>query len=106
MSLTSVGKLLKNVVRIANGRIKRWNFSVSYSCQFKIMHFICSLDYLSLLFFYHNMTRIHISKQYHKIRNLGTVLIIRKTRKKTYHPPPILHLNWSISLRTVDFTDF
>ena len=68
MSLTSVGKLLNKVVRIPNGRKKGWNISVSYSCQFKIMHFICSLDYLSLLF-YHNMTRIHISKQYHKMHN-------------------------------------
>ena len=57
--------------------------SVSYSCQFKIIHFICSYDYLSLLvFFYHNMTHIYISKQYHKNRNLGTVLIIRKNREK------------------------
>ena len=26
--------------------------------------------------------------------------------KTTYHPHPILHLKWSISLRTVDFTEF
>ena len=28
----------------------------------------------------------------------------KKNSKNTYHPLPILHLNWSISLRTVDFT--
>ena len=55
MSLTSVGKLLDKVVRIptnggGGGEGKRWNISVSYSCQFKIIHFICSLDYLSLFF--------------------------------------------------------
>ena len=50
VSLTSVGKLWNKVVRIQNGRKKRWNRSVSYSCQFNIMHFICSLNYLSLLF--------------------------------------------------------
>ena len=104
MSLTYVGKLLNKVDRNPNGREKMRNISVSYSDQFKIIHFICSLDYLS--FFYHNMTCIHISKQYHNNRNLVTVLIIRKTRKKNYHPRPILHLNWPISLRTVDFTEF
>ena len=51
MSLTSVGKLLKNVVRIPNGREKMRNISVSYRFQFKIMHFICSYNYLSLFFF-------------------------------------------------------
>ena len=50
MSLTSVGELLNKVVRIPNGREKTLNISVSHSCQFKIMHFICSLDYLSLFF--------------------------------------------------------
>ena len=77
------------------------NISVSYKFQFRIMHFICSCNYFSL-FFYHNMTRAHISKQYHKNRKLGTVLIIRKTRKQL----PIVHLKCSISLRTVDFTEF
>ena len=40
MSLTSVGKLYNKVVRIPNGGGGTWNISVSYSCQFKIMHFI------------------------------------------------------------------
>ena len=53
MSLTSVGKLLNKVVRIPQGRKKRYNISVSYSFQVKIMHFIiCSLDYISLCFFF------------------------------------------------------
>ena len=82
MSLTSVGKLLNKVVRIPNGKGKMRNISVSYRFQFRIMHIICSCNYLSL-FFYHNMTRAHISKQYHKNRNLGTVLIIRKNSKTT-----------------------
>ena len=47
MSLTSVGNLLNKVVRIPNGRggeggVGMRNISVSYSCLFKIMHFICS----------------------------------------------------------------
>ena len=57
------------------------NISASYSCQFKIMHFICSLNYISL-FFYHYIIRINMSKQYRKNRNVGTVLVIRKTRKQ------------------------
>ena len=57
------------------------NISVSYRCQFKIMHFICSSNNISLVL-YHNMTRIDVSKQYHKNRNLETVLIIGKTRKQ------------------------
>ena len=81
------------------------NISVSYRFQFKIMHFISSYNYL-LCSFYHNMTHAHISKQYHKNRNLGTVLIIRKNSKTTYHHLPVLHLKWPISLRTVDFTEF
>ena len=42
MSFTSEGKLLNKVVRIPNGGGGMRNISVSYSCQFKIMHFICS----------------------------------------------------------------
>ena len=41
-SLTSVGKLLNKVVRIPNGREIMRNLSISYGCQFKIMHFLCS----------------------------------------------------------------
>ena len=50
MSLTSVGKLLNKVVRIPNGREKMRNMSVSNRFHFKIMHFICSSNYLSLFF--------------------------------------------------------
>ena len=71
MSLTSVGKLLNKVVRIQNGGGGGGmrNISVSYRFQFKIMPFSCCYNYL-LCSFYHNMTRAHISKQYHKNRNL------------------------------------
>ena len=78
MSLTLVGKLLIKVVRISNGRKKRWTISVSYSCQLKKNAFHMLLG-LPFVVFYHNMTRIYISKQYDKNRNLGKVLIIRKT---------------------------
>ena len=65
MSLFSVGKLLNEVVRIPNVKGKMRNISVSYRFQFKIMYFIYSSNYLRCTF-YHNMTRAHISKQYHK----------------------------------------
>ena len=96
MSLTSVGNLLNKVVRIPNGSEKMRNISVSYRFQFKIMHFICSYNYISL-FFYHNTSRAHISKQYHKNRNLGTVLIIRKTRNNLPPTP-------NFASKMVDFT--
>ena len=80
MSLTSVGKLLNKVVRIPNGREKReiYQFLTTVGLKECISYapmttFCCC--------FYHSMTRLHISKQYHKNRNIGTVLIIRKTRK-------------------------
>ena len=50
MSLTSVEKLLNKVVRMPNGSDQMRNISVSYRLQFKIMHFICSYNYLSLFF--------------------------------------------------------
>ena len=49
MSLASVGKLVSKVVRIPNGSEKMRNMSVSYRFQFKIMHLICSYNYLSFL---------------------------------------------------------
>ena len=72
------------------------NISVSNRFQFKIMHFICSFNYISL-FFYHNMTRAHILKQYHKNRNLGTVLIIKKL-EINLPPTP------NFAYKMVDFT--
>ena len=72
MALTSVGNLLNKVVRIPNGSEKMRNVSVSYRFQFKIMHFICSYNYLSLFFtiirhvhiYQSNITRIETSEQF------------------------------------------
>ena len=71
MSLTSVGKLLNKVVRIPNGREKMRNISVSYRFQFRIMHFICSCNYLSLFFLpeYDTCTYIKAISQESKPRN-------------------------------------
>ena len=90
---------------------KKRNISVYYRFQFKIMHFICSYNYLSL-FFYPNRTRAHISKQYHKNQNFRTDLIIRKTRKQlTTHSQFCIvngqfHHAQSISLNVIWFCIF
>ena len=82
-------KLLNKVVRFPNGREKCgiYQFLTYFTLKKCIIFapittFRCS--------FYHNMTRAHIPKQYHKNRNLGTVLIIRQTRKVER----VLRLSW------------
>ena len=81
------------------------NISVSYRFQFKIMHFICSYNYLSLFFLpkYDTCTYIKAIPKESKPRTSSDY---KKNTKTTNHQLPILHLKWSISLRTVDFTEF
>ena len=101
MSLTSVGKLLNKVVRIQNGRenAEYINF-LQLSVLNNAFHMLLELHFVV---FYHNIIRIHISKQKSKPRNSSDY---KKNSKTANYPLPILHLNWSISLRTVDFTEF
>ena len=59
-----------------------WNFPLSHNCHFKAMRFIRSYDNPSLLF-YHDMTCMHISKQYSENHGLRTIHITsRKFRPK------------------------
>ena len=80
MSLTSVGKLFNKGVLNPNGRGKCGIYQfLQLSVKNNAFHMLLELHFVA---FYHDITRTHISKQYHKNRNLATVLIIRKTRKQ------------------------
>ena len=106
MSLTSVGKLLNKVVRILNGKekcgINQFLTAVSLNNAF---HMLLELLFVGVFFLplYNTYTYIKAISQESKPRNSSDY---KKNSKTTYHPLPVLHLNWSISLRTVDFTEF
>ena len=65
------------VVRNSNGTEQFLNFLLFNNCQLDIMHFIHSFDNI-FLFSNHNVTHLHVSKQYNENRGAKAFLTIRK----------------------------
>ena len=64
-------------VRNSNGTEQFLNFQHFNNCQLEIMRFIHSFDNM-FLFSNHNVTHMHVSKQYNENRDVRAFLTIRK----------------------------
>ena len=75
MFLASVGGLLSGGFCVLGGRAEERGMSVSCSCRFGVVRFMCSWSCISL-FFCHDVTRIHVSGRCRGGRGLGVVLVV------------------------------
>ena len=95
------GATFDKVIRNSNETEQFLNFRLFYNCQLEIMRFIHSFDNM-LLFPYHNVTHMNVSKQYNENCGVISLLTIRKHQKNlppsSNFPPKMVPLTGTVPL--------